>query len=224
MSKYEMIMNHITVTDEIKERVVENMEQALEGKNRKTGDQRFVKYGAVAASVAVLALGAFAAGHFMGNREMQKEPIVGEGTYSQEQNQENGDQVIWDVVEIGSADELSKKVGFEVADIASLKEQSLETHYMAFADGMAQIIYTVGEKDIYYRKSSGSEDNSGDYNEYAVVETVDVEGIVVTLKGNDGGYSLALWESDGYSYSLGGLDGVSKEELVELVSESMGVQ
>ena len=57
--------------------------------------------------------------------------------------------------------------------------------------------------EICFRVSEGTEDNSGDYNTYADVRTVTVGKIKVTLKGDEEAAAvLAIWSSDGYSYSL----------------------
>ncbi|HAY64315.1 MAG TPA: DUF4367 domain-containing protein, partial [Ruminococcaceae bacterium] len=48
-------------------------------------------------------------------------------------------------------------------------------------------------------KSPGTEDNSGDYTVYAQEETLEISGNAVTLKGNDGAYSLAVWTDGSYA-------------------------
>jgi hypothetical protein len=53
------------------------------------------------------------------------------------------------------------------------------------------------------RKAPGSDDISGDYNDYAVERTETVNGASVTLKGaEEGRWSLALWTADGYAYAV----------------------
>ena len=68
-------------------------------------------------------------------------------------------------------------------------------------------------------KARGEGDISGDFTEYEEVKEVNSEGRKVTLKGEAGRYSLALWEENGFSYSIGALEKpMTKEEILELVS------
>ena len=52
------------------------------------------------------------------------------------------------------------------------------------------------------RKQAGDADISGDYNEYTDVQTVTIGDVTVTLKGNSGMVSTAIWTADGYSYAV----------------------
>lgn len=68
--------------------------------------------------------------------------------------------------------------------------------------------------DIIVRKSKGSEDNSGDFNSYDVVK----EESNLTVKGNGDTYNVAIWTSDGYSYSITSSNGLSMEAITDAVS------
>ena len=52
------------------------------------------------------------------------------------------------------------------------------------------------------RQSVGAEDHSGDWNEYPAQQTITAAGCTVTLKGETGSYTLAIWTDGNYSYSL----------------------
>jgi len=52
------------------------------------------------------------------------------------------------------------------------------------------------------RKANGTDDISGDYNEYKEVNVVKVGELEVTEKGNDGNISIASWTDGTYSYSI----------------------
>lgn len=69
-------------------------------------------------------------------------------------------------------------------------------------------------KNMMIRKSVGTKDNSGDYNVYEDVITVEQ----VTLKGNEGKFHLAIWNDGEYSYSISVEEGMSQTELLELVN------
>ena len=68
--------------------------------------------------------------------------------------------------------------------------------------------------DIIVRKSKGSEDNSGSFNSY---DTVKEEGNL-TVKGNGDTYNVAIWTSDGYSYSITSSNGLSMEAITDAAS------
>ena len=90
--------------------------------------------------------------------------------------------------------------------------------FRGMGETMLEIKYDVG---TYVRKSVGEEDDiSGDYNEYAVVETVTVGERTVTFKGDGETVSLALWTEDGFSYAVGapGLSAADMTAVVEAVA------
>lgn len=78
-------------------------------------------------------------------------------------------------------------------------------------------ILEVDFADGYIRKAAGSEDISGDWNEYAEISEKDVGGKEVTLKGNNGKIYLAIWTDGGYTYSVGMLDGVTEDAMTSFV-------
>lgn len=91
--------------------------------------------------------------------------------------------------------------------------------YRAMNDEMIEVIYMNGEDETgRIRKARGSEDISGDYNEYAETETVSVGGIDVLLKGDAGLVKLAIWTNDGYTYSVSSEAGLTADEMTALVS------
>ena len=68
------------------------------------------------------------------------------------------------------------------------------------------------------RKARGEGDISGDYTKYAETQEVDLKARKVTLKGEAGTYSLALWEENGFSYAVrAGQKPMTKEEILEIV-------
>ena len=91
--------------------------------------------------------------------------------------------------------------------------------YRAMNDEMLEVIYVNGEDETgRVRKARGSEDISGDYNDYAETETVSVGGIDVLLKGDAGLVKLAVWTNDGYAYSVSSEAGMTADEMTALVS------
>ena len=89
---------------------------------------------------------------------------------------------------------------------------------------MLELFYTDGNGGgVSVRQSPGSSDNSGDYNEYSEVETMDAGGVEVTIKGNGDGISLALWADGGYTYAVSA-DGfaLTADEVGAVVNAAVG--
>ena len=85
----------------------------------------------------------------------------------------------------------------------------------AVENSMIQVFYCVtdpGDGDrILIRKGVGTEDISGDYEEYSEVETTALDGVNVTFKGKDGLVFTEIWTLDGYAYSISADAGMSRE-------------
>lgn len=188
---YSEIMGRVTVTPEMRRRVLDNISRAdLSRAPERAVPVRFPssrRILALAACLAVVLVGVLA-----GPKLLQKpteEPPV---------ETEPG------ITACGSAEELSKAVGFPVNDVsAALPFQTTDTQYTAYDGELGEISYTGADgQSAVYRKSPGADDNSGDYNDYASVVQVTSGGVTAALKGNGGSYSLAVWTDGAYSYSL----------------------
>ena len=83
----------------------------------------------------------------------------------------------------------------------------------AIENEMIQAFYGENGSDMLIRKALGNEDISGDYNEYAQIETADG----VTLKGAEGQFSLALWTDSGFAYSLSLNEGIGEAEWIKIL-------
>lgn len=122
-----------------------------------------------------------------------------------------------DIVEPDSAAALSAAVGFEVNDI-DLPFTPEQTEYISYWHELAEINYTGEGKTACYRKAAGTEDCSGDYNIYTDVTEFEAGSITVTIKGDAGQYTLAIWTDGSYSYSLSLSDGLSLSDWQALMN------
>lgn len=125
---------------------------------------------------------------------------------------------------VASAEELSQKLGFLISDLKDLPFTVEHTEYTNGWGEFAQIDYEGVDADgdaqsLCYRKGTGEEDISGDYNAYEVKETEDVAGAQVTLKGSADGYVLAVWNADGYAYAVSVTKKITKDEMLQIVEE-----
>ena len=86
---------------------------------------------------------------------------------------------------------------------------------------MIEVAYSKEEPSAVgysIRKARAEGDISGDYTEYTESKEVDFEGRKVTLKGEAGTYSLALWEENGFSYAVKAQEKLmTEEEILEIV-------
>lgn len=107
-----------------------------------------------------------------------------------------------DIVDVASMEELSAMVGFEVSGVTGLPFTPEKESYTAFGTDMAQIMYEGDGQTCTFRKSIGSDDNSGDYNAYSAVEEIPAGEVTATLKGATDSFTLAIWSDGAFSYSL----------------------
>lgn len=164
---YHEIMEHIEVTDEMRNRILENLSSAESAKQ--TDSSQKIR-------------------HF--SSYLQKRLALA-----------------------ACAAELSKKAGFPVQDIESLPFIPTSTTYSWCWDIFAEITYESSSNTAWYRKTTGTEDISGDYTDYDQIMTETINGSTVTLKGNDDSIFLAVWQKDGYSSSLNFSDGISLDSI-----------
>ena len=114
--------------------------------------------------------------------------------------------------------EAEKQTGFYITlpDAIGSSDNKI---YRAMNNEMLEVIYVNGEDETgRVRKARGSEDISGDYNEYAETETVSVGGVDVLYKGDAELVKLAVWTNDGYTYSVSSEAGLTADEMTALVS------
>ena len=91
------------------------------------------------------------------------------------------------------------------------------TEYTNGWNEFAQIVYQGEDSEILFRKARGTDDISGDYNTYEDVKVVSIHHAEVTLKGESENYSLAIWQQDGFTYSLSMEPSGSEAVFVEMI-------
>lgn len=85
------------------------------------------------------------------------------------------------------------------------------------SEQLTEVQYSSGNARLCLRKVPGSDDISGDYNQYAESNAVDVDGRSVPLQGNDGQVQLATWLDGDYTYSIG----IYREDGTGLTADEM---
>ena len=151
-----------------------------------------------------------------GKKEEVKEEVA---EVSTNQTQDYGVPNPFEIVD--TLDEAAKIAGFsletptEYADYNSLVIQ-------AIADDMIEVIYFDAEKThegLRIRKANGTDDISGDYNEYKNVETVKIGDYDVTEKSDGGNILVVTWTDGTFSYAIDtDRAELTKEDVANLIS------
>ena len=119
---------------------------------------------------------------------------------------------------------LAEQMGFQMMEIGALPEDITETIYIGSNFGLSQVLYLNEDgESLRLRQQEGSGDISGDYNEYPKIKTVTPGEVAYTLKGAAEGYYLALWENQGYAFSLSSEEAATEEEMMAYI-ESLYVR
>lgn len=207
MRKYDEIMDKVEVTDEMKKRILSNIEKEDLTSAAPKRVFRWNKLASMAAGLVVLLLaGALLYPQLIRNDEPNPDENVQQGG--------------WGMQEYDSAEEMAEQLSFTMKDIPSLVEKAQETSYVVYDENFGEINYAWDDQSVCYRKSTGTEDNSGDWNEYARQDTVNVEELTCTLKGDsDDHYVLATWTDGSYAYSLSASKSMTQEQMHDLIVE-----
>jgi len=121
---------------------------------------------------------------------------------------------------VDTLDEASKIAGFNLsvpATYGDYKKQVIQ----AIEDDMIEVIYfnDTDSEGLRIRKAKGTDDISGDYNEYKDVEIVKVGDFEITEKGSEGSISVATWNDGTYSYAIDVAEAsLTKDTIANLIS------
>ena len=210
--RYDRIMEHIEVTDDMRRRVLQNLREAQareageEGQAAQApsagGRRIWKRYLPLAACLAIaVAVGAVTLPHQQGQDQAAAPALTGSA-----------------VVDCSSADKLSQVVNFTVEDLEGLPFQVEQRDYTAYQAELAEITYSGEDQTAVFRKSPGSGDISGNYEDFETVSEVSVSPYVVTLKGQAGAYRLALWSDGEFAYSLQFSSALPEQDWVDLLA------
>lgn len=213
MSKYDEIMDKIEITDEIRRKILNNVEKECSNADNviQFPSRNKKKYASLVGVAAVAAVCIIAGKGIIGNT-----PTVSDNP--------GGEVAIMGPSDVSSLQELSNNVGFDVEDVPVLFNSATDVHYTAIGD-IAQIVYTTADNEVTWRKAPGSDDISGDYNTYTTIVEKEIDGINMTIKGNEDENDVdkffnAIWTKDGYSYSLSFENGVDLTEIEEIINST----
>lgn len=128
-----------------------------------------------------------------------REPATPDGPL----DQQGAVQIANPFADYASLDDAARAAGFELIAPETVEGWDGEKLVQVMSGSMIQLVFRdSSENRLYIRKEAGSGDVSGDCNSYTEVKTVAVDGRSVTLKGDAGAVSTAVWRSGGYSYAV----------------------
>lgn len=217
LNKYQQIMNHIVVTDDMKQRILSHIAESNAQKRAKILPfSSYWKQLSIAACFVLLLVGAYF---------IPKFTHIGTNIPSEESNDiddsSNNEMMTatYGITELADIEHLSLAVGFPIHELSELPFEATNTTYASYWDEMAEITYSGNSQTLCYRVSMGQEDNSGDYNIYELEKELIINELSVILKGQGDSYVLAVWNDKEYSYSLSFSTGVSEEAITNLIME-----
>lgn len=232
MKQYHEIMEHITVDDAMRNRILDNIEKidltdSTEEKIKAFPvKNRYVRPLVSAACLALVLVAAVSARTILSRTDAEENSVdIASGTGTEELAEIEDSAKIQDTAGLEDTAKIQDAAQDEAISIAadivecSSAEELSELVGFDIKDlsglpfdvtettyisywGLAEITYIGDGKELTYRKSIGDEDNSGDYNSYEDTMAIDTDAACLTLKGANNGYNLCTWQKDGYSYSL----------------------
>ena len=121
-------------------------------------------------------------------------------------------------VDCETLEEAGELAGFDISVPDEIDGGYTQGTIQAVENEMIQVIYTTeAGEEITLRKGTGTEDISGDYNEYAEENTLDVDGTSVTARGDGGLVYAATWTDGTYTYAITASAGLESDSVSALV-------
>ena len=133
-----------------------------------------------------------------------------------------GEQIPNPWVDCDTLKEAAEIAGFDMEVPDSIEGYSPKL-FQAMKGEISQVFYFAGDPEdeetasILIRKGKGTDDISGDYNDYSEEKTMQLYGAEVYVGGVDGLIYKATWSRDGYSYSVGSDSGMALATVDSLV-------
>ncbi len=131
---------------------------------------------------------------------------------------EENSQIANPFVEYDTVEEALQHLDFTVVVPESIDGYT-DTYIAVMDDTMFQITYQNSDSEICIRKQAGDGDISGDYNAYSTNETIDADGIQVSISGNNDTVSKAIWTKDGYTYSIYTTASLTQGDITDLIAQ-----
>ena len=119
-------------------------------------------------------------------------------------------------VEYKTVDEAQKVLPFSAVVPSNVKGYELK-NVSVMSNEMLQLIYKNGDKEITYRVEKGSDDISGDYNEYKDIKTVKVGDVEVKVRKSEETTST-IWTNGDLTFSLYSNGNLTEKDITDIIS------
>lgn len=192
-------------------------------KKEKENDMKTIKYLSIILSV-ILAVLSFTGCKRAGDAETNSEESI---RFSDININENA-QILNPWLTADSIEEAVENSGLENFSTPAVLDAIFPGEYtgpeISYMKKLVELTFTSGSNTLIVRKSIGDKDISGDYTAYPEVRELDVNGLSVNAKGNDGLINLAFWFDQDFAYSVSynigpNGNGLSEDQLVSLISQ-----
>jgi hypothetical protein len=138
---------------------------------------------------------------------------------TEEEPEETGTQIPNPYVDYESLEEACEAAGVSLRLPDSIEGYE-RIDYQAIDGQMVNVIYTAADGSmLLIRKAKGSEDISGDYNEYEHNSEQTINDIDVQVRGNGDTLSAAVWYDNGEAYSMTVDRPMEKDRGLELLQQ-----
>jgi len=148
-------------------------------------------------------------------------------------NETNGEQIVEETAQIpnpfidcATIEEAQKLAGFNMTVPNAMPEGYSRNAIRTVKNEEIEIIYLNGDSEIRIRKAIGSaigiEVISGDYTAYKEERKIEIGGVEVTMKGDNGKVNVSTWSEGEYVFSITvncGKTGLDSSIIGDMVNE-----
>ena len=217
-NSYDELMENLVLSDAAKSRILARVSSCSDSINTGTKRKIHHHYAAMAACMAVVAASGILISGYLHTDDMPDDLTV--------QPPPGVVGSIPNVSEVASLEELEAAVGFAIEELRELPFESYDTYFKVYQDSVAEITYRNDAQAVILRispinPSNGTPDaadHSGDYTAYPNIQEMKLNGRTITMKGNESGFFLALWNDESYAYSVRVRDALKEEIWREMLA------
>ncbi len=200
-------MDHIWVTDDMKARILDNVQKSSPDKKgeARRNFTRNRKSLCIAACLAVILSGILTLPSLLAPPSKPIPPVTALHDSTKQ---------------LDSVSALSDAVGFDLVVFEQMPFTADQMQYTSYQNKLAEISYIGKDSTAVFRQASGCDDISGDYTIYPVINKYTIGKIPVTLKGSsEDAYTLAIWSTEDFSYSLRLSNPITAETFISIISQ-----
>ncbi len=215
-NKYNQVMERVKIDDEMRERILKNIDDQLtekHGSNKRGTILKWRKVSMIAAAAVILLIGSM-----VYTRISRMTDASSEMAAEMTEDTMDNEMTALGPEEMASLEELQAVVGYEVEELTNLPFEVEEVYYLSYDGTDAEIQYVGADNRIIYSKLTEIGENNGHYETYEEEKTVDAAGYSVILKGNEGEYQLAVWDDGTYGYMIYSEIPLEENILLEMIS------